>query len=438
MIEVAFKLNFHNLKNNKYQENCFKSGIHIVYGESGIGKSNLCRVISGYKITNSKLNFEISGISGFKTVMLVNQNPDTQIVAPTVERELAFNFENLGLESNIILKKIDSLNKIFNFSFSMNQHPETLSGGEREVLNFSTAISVNPECLLLDDSFAFLNSNSKEKCFEILSSWQNETNSVIIWVTSNQEDLKLSNSRWILNKNDLLKVPDNFRPNKLPKFKIPKGNLILTVDELNFSFIENFNIFSNVSCKIGPFRCLGIIGNNGSGKSTFVSLIAKTLIPISGKINIDLNGKETSVGIVPQSPERIFGAHTPEEIAKMLILENVADKTLIRKIKISLERFSIVWDSISNKLFGNLSLSESRIVLLVLVSHCNYNLIIFDEPMFSLGTNLRRIMVEFLVEILQNKYLILISHNYDELNSICDKTVIINRKTFLQTDKNFD
>ena len=122
----------------------------------------------------------------------------------------------------------------------------------------------------------------------------------------------------------------------------------------------------------------------------------------------------------------------------MLILENVADKTLIRKIKISLERFSIVWDSISNKLFGNLSLSESRIVLLVLVSHCNYNLIIFDEPMFSLGTNLRRIMVEFLVEILQNKYLILISHNYDELNSICDKTVIINRKTFLQTDKNFD
>jgi len=436
--EVTFKLNFHDLKNNKYQENCFKAGIHIIYGESGIGKSNLCREISGYKRIKSKLNFEISDIAGFKTVMLVNQNPDTQIVASTVERELAFNFENLGLESNIILKKINSLKKIFNFSFSMNQHPETLSGGEREVLNFSTAISVDPECLLLDDCFAFLNSNSKENCFEILRSWQNETNSVIIWVTSNQEDLKLSKFRWVLNKNNFSKAPDNVTVKKLPKFKIPKGDLILTIDNLNFSFTENFNIFSNVSSKIGPFRCLGIIGKNGSGKSTFASLIAKTLIPASGNIRIDLNGKKTSVGIVPQSPERIFGAHTPEEIAKMLIFENVADKTLITKIKISLEQFSVAWDSISKKLFGSLSLSESRIVLLVLISHCNYNLIIFDEPMFSLGAKLRYKMIEFLVEILQDKYLILITHNSDELNSICDKTVRINRKTFLQTDKNFE
>ena len=438
MTEIAFKLNFHNLKNNENQIKIFKYGIHIIYGESGIGKSYFCRKLAGNKPINSKCNFEISGITGFKTIMLVNQNPDTQIVAPTVERELAFNFENLGFESNLILKRIDSLNKKFNFPFSMNQHPQTLSGGEREILNFSTAISVDPECLLIDDGFAFLNSNSKNYCFDILRSWQNETNSIVIWFTSNQEDLKLSNFKWFLNKNNLSKAHDDNVLNQLPKFKIPKGHLILAIDKLNFSFLDNSNIFSNVSRKIGPFRSLGIIGNNGSGKSTLASLITKTLIPDSGSIDIDLNGKKPDIGIVPQSPERIFGAHTPEEIGKMLIIEKIADNTLIARIKDSLERFSVEWDSISNKLFGNLSLSESRIVLLVLISHCNYNLIIFDEPMFSLGTKLRNIMIEFLAEVLQIKYLILITHNCDELNSICDKTVIIKNKTLLQTEKRID
>ena len=148
--------------------------------------------------------------------------------------------------------------------------------------------------------------------------------------------------------------------------------------------------------------------------------------------------KKPDVGIVPQSPELIFGAHTPEEIGKMLIIEKIADNNLIKNIKPSLERFSVEWDSISNKLFGNLSLSDSRIVLLVLISHCNYNVIIFDEPMFSLGSKLRNIMIECLAEILQNKYLILITHNCDELNSLCDKTVKINNKTLSETDKRID
>ena len=231
---------------------------------------------------------------------------------------------------------------------------------EREILNFSTAISVDPECLLIDDGFAFLNSNSKNYCFDILRSWQNETNSIVIWFTSNQEDLKLSNFKWFLNKNNLSKAHDDNVLNQLPKFKIPKGHLILAIDKLNFSFLDNSNIFSNVSRKIGPFRSLGIIGNNGSGKSTLASLITKTLIPDSGSIDINLNGKKPDIGIVPQSPERIFGAHTPEEIGKMLIIEKIADNTLIARIKDSLERFSVEWDSISNKLFGNLSLSESN------------------------------------------------------------------------------
>tara|TARA_B100000029_G_C17604532_1_gene966972 strand:+ start:4225 stop:5523 length:1299 start_codon:yes stop_codon:yes gene_type:complete len=430
--EISFNLNFPNDK-VKFQKCKFQSGIHIIYGESGSGKSSLCLAIAKMNKINSISNFQLSKLNGFKTIMLVNQNPDTQIVAPTIERELSFNFENMGLNSKEIINRIKSIKNEFLFSFSMDQHPETLSGGEREILNLSTAISVSPELLLLDDSFSFLNNYSKEKYLILLHKWQRKVNSVILWFTSNQKDLHLSNNRWIFEKNKMSKVTYNLLVKPLPKSKLSKGSLTIELNKLHFSFPNRSKLFSNISCKIGPFRSLGIIGSNGCGKSTLAFLIANIIKPTSGNIKIELNGKKPKIGLISQCPERNFGGYTPNEIIEMLILDRIAKEETKKEIEITLDNFLISWKQVSNIIFENMALFESRIVLLVLISLCDYNLIIFDEPMFSLGRNLRNKMIRFLDKILTDKYLIMITHNEDELKSICDKSIQINKDHFLIT-----
>ena len=77
-------------------------GIHLIYGESGVGKSALCRHLASPKKNLEQHNFKLSRISGYNSPMMVFQDPDVQIVAPTVGRELAFNLENLGWKSTSI------------------------------------------------------------------------------------------------------------------------------------------------------------------------------------------------------------------------------------------------------------------------------------------------------------------------------------------------
>ena len=79
---------------------------------------------------------------------MVLQDPDDQIVAPTLFRELAFNFENLGMESKEINQAISRTVDRSDLQFDLNRHPANLSGGEKELVNLATALSTNPKLLI--------------------------------------------------------------------------------------------------------------------------------------------------------------------------------------------------------------------------------------------------------------------------------------------------
>jgi energy-coupling factor transporter ATP-binding protein EcfA2 len=137
-------------------------------GNTGSGKSSLVRTFNGLiphfyngiyfgivKISGKDtINEEIRDLS--MNVGLVFQNPENQLVAMTVEREIAFGLENRGIDPSIIRAKIDKVLNILEISHLKYKHPYELSGGEQQRVAVASILVLEPEVIILDEPTAAL------------------------------------------------------------------------------------------------------------------------------------------------------------------------------------------------------------------------------------------------------------------------------------------
>ena len=150
MAMLSFTINFEKFKTES-SDLKFESGLNIIYGNSGVGKSSLLQLLLGKKKQNNIPNFSISPIELPSSISVIYQNPDIQIITPTIGGELAFSLENQYHNPETISIGVNTLLESLPFVPQLNQNPLTLSGGEKELLNITTAISTQPDCVLIDD-----------------------------------------------------------------------------------------------------------------------------------------------------------------------------------------------------------------------------------------------------------------------------------------------
>ena len=137
------------------------TGFHVVYGESGVGKTHFVKSIAGFAIQNPS-NFYIENVKAPESIQIIFQNPQTQILSHTLESELAFGLECQTTDLAILQNGLEKFKKQLPFVDNWQRHPSSLSGGQMEMLNIVTALSTNPELLLIDDSMSYLYKQSKD------------------------------------------------------------------------------------------------------------------------------------------------------------------------------------------------------------------------------------------------------------------------------------
>ena len=152
----------------------------LITGPSGCGKTTLCRCFNGLipHFYQGELTGEIS-VAGEDTlkhhtyemakhVGLVFQNPENQLFALSVEKDVAFGLENMGFPREEMRKKVDwALNQTGIYDLR-ERSPHEISGGQQQRVAIASVLAMEPEIIVLDEPTSFLDPLSAEKIFEVI------------------------------------------------------------------------------------------------------------------------------------------------------------------------------------------------------------------------------------------------------------------------------
>jgi len=188
-----------------------------ILGASGSGKSTLCLTFNGIIPHSIKGDFEGNVfVKGYNTkeasvaelskiVGLVLQNPDSQLFNMTVEEEVAFALENLGLDVEEIRRRVYWALKITGLEGLEKEFPPNLSGGQKQRLVIASVLALKPEVLVLDEPTSQLDPIGREQVLSLITLLNKEQGITIVLVEHNTEYLfDFANRIIVLDKGELV------------------------------------------------------------------------------------------------------------------------------------------------------------------------------------------------------------------------------------------
>ena len=337
----------------------------------------------------------------------VLQNPDSQIVTDKVWHELAFGLENMGLDTQSIRLRVAEMASFFGIQGWFRKNVNDLSGGQKQLLNLASIMAMQPKILILDEPTSQLDPIAAKDFIDTLVRINKELSTTIIMTEHNLEDIYsvcdkvivMEDGKVICNDTNY-KVADILSGDKNHKmFKsLPTPSKIynqlngylegaskspLTVkdcrqwlndsmDELTITKLDDTETEINIdekdreiaielkdvyfqynkiseptirdlSFKVYKGEIYSILGGNGTGKSTTLSLVARQRKPQRGKIfinNIEMkkyNNKslyENNLALLPQNPQSLFVFETVrEDLEEVLILQNKDREYIDKEVK---------------------------------------------------------------------------------------------------------
>ncbi len=226
----------------------------LITGPSGCGKTTLCRTFNGlvphFYQGDLKGEISVAGIDTLKNhtydmakrVGLVFQNPENQLFALSIEKDVAFGLENVGVSRQEMRKKVDwALNQTGIYDIR-ERSPHEISGGQQQRVAIAAVLAMEPEIIVLDEPTSFLDPLSAEKIFEVIYRLNKEQGITVILV-EHRLDLtaRYTNHLVVMDEGKIRFEGDprkilNSEETRLMRVGIPKATLLnqmLKKDGLN-------------------------------------------------------------------------------------------------------------------------------------------------------------------------------------------------------------
>lgn len=450
-----------------------------ICGKSGCGKSTLLRHLkpiltphgktSGEIYFDGKSIYDLSDREQAENIGFVMQNPDNQIVTDKVWHELVFGLESLGINSAEIRSKAAEMASFFGIQNWFYENVANLSGGQKQILNLASVMIMNPTLLLLDEPSSQLDPIAAHDFFTMLERINTELGVTIILSEHNlSEVFPLSDKVVVMEdgkittENTPYKIGEELKQNSmfaaLPtptkiyyslgnnsgncpitirdghkwlekqqinehfEFKAEKNRIntkpILELKDVWFRYEKNSDdILKGLSFKVHENEFYAIVGGNGVGKSTALSVISKINKPYRGKVFIN---DDTKVAVMPQNPQSLF--------LKKSVLEELYDAVFdVEKEKRKNEiEYVIKLCELDNLLENHpydLSGGEQQRVALAKMLLRKPDLLVLDEPTKGLDACFKRKLATILKSLQKNGMTVLmVTHDIEfcaEYADIC-------------------
>jgi energy-coupling factor transporter ATPase len=190
-----------------------KGEFTLITGPSGCGKTTLCRCFNGliphFYQGEMKGDINVAGMNIAehpiyelaKHVGLVFQNPENQLFALSVEKDVAFGLENLGVPREEMREKVDWALQLTGIYDLRERAPYELSGGQQQRVAIASVLAMQPEVIVLDEPTSFLDPLSARKIFEVIHQL-NENLGITVVLVEHRLDLTARYANHIVIMNE--------------------------------------------------------------------------------------------------------------------------------------------------------------------------------------------------------------------------------------------
>lgn len=178
-----------------------------IVGSNGSGKSTLAKHLNCLLLPTSG-DIWVNGINTKdkdkvweirQEVGMVFQNPDNQIIATTVEDDIAFGLENIGVSEEVMKERVDWALQVVEMEEYKKSEPHLLSGGQKQRVAIAGAIAMHSSYLVLDEPTAMLDPRGRREVMDTIKKLNQEENITIIYITHLMEEAAESNKVVVLN-----------------------------------------------------------------------------------------------------------------------------------------------------------------------------------------------------------------------------------------------
>ncbi|WP_217950990.1 energy-coupling factor ABC transporter ATP-binding protein [Granulicatella adiacens] len=166
-----------------------------IIGHNGSGKSTLAKVMNGLieantgsVVVNGKVLTEETVFEARRTVGMVFQNPDNQFVGTTVEDDIAFGLENIGLPREEMLERVTKVLDMVKMSEFRTKEPARLSGGQKQRVAIAGVTALEPEVIILDEATSMLDPKGRLEVIATIQKLHKEKKITVISITHDLDE----------------------------------------------------------------------------------------------------------------------------------------------------------------------------------------------------------------------------------------------------------
>ena len=444
-MHYSHTVKINNLKYSYREETAFPvlNGIDLTAGEneyillcgqSGSGKSTLCRTLNGLipHFYGGALEgyVRIAGVDTairmvgdmLELVGMVFQNPEAQLFCSTVEHEIAFGLESLGLAPSEIKSRVKRAAEKLSIADILHSNPHTLSDGEKQLVAIAAATALSPKLIVLDEPYANLDPSNVQRVRSALKEIRRQGVCIVIaehrlhyTLPDVNRVVVIHDGRIVIDTPPTLLLPRHVKEYGLEfplygpveeKIGIPDqppgAETVLSVENISFSK-NGAPLLKDISFTLRKGECIAVLGANGAGKTTLLKHINGLYRPDKGKIT--LMGLDTSqkkipelaryAGIAFQNPDsQFFMLNVRDEISAGADALNCYDEKWINRL---VDLFGL--EKLLKRAPYRLSGGEKKRVVFASALAAKPAVLALDEPTAGQDARFRSALSGFLSEL---------------------------------------
>ncbi len=438
-------------------------------------------------------------------VGMVFQNPDNQIIGASVEEDTAFGPENRCVPSDEIRKLVGESLRAVNLEHKRRVPPSRLSGGQKQRVATAGVIACRSTYMVLDEPTAMLDPTARRDMMRLILRLNREMGITVVLITHHTDEVVDADSVVLMNQGKILcqgtpreifsqpallkqvkmdipqvtelgeRLQVRGMPIQLPVLReaelieqlkplLPADRPVLmktqpdwsaesseqpllTTEHICYSYgtgtAEETPVLRDVSLKIWPGECIGLVGVSGSGKTTLIKHLNGLLKASSGDVRFagrsiyekkyKLSGLRKEVGLVFQYPEnQLFGQTVLKDVCFGPLNMGMSPEEAERA---ACESLSLVGIGEENYYASPLETSggQRRRIAIAGVLAMHPKILILDEPAAGLDPATKHMIFDLLTRIKRerNIAIVLVSHHMEDVAQYADRVYVLDKGTLV-------